>query len=518
MKASDSLFLLIQSLEKNEKLYFRKYAAVHAQDNGSLYLYLYELIERQNEYDEPAIVSQLKKDEKIKIENFSRTKNYLHNLILKCLRNYHDQSNIENEISGMLTDIALLFNKNLYKDCRKLINKAKKTAAFYEKFSYQLEILKWERRIILLDPKVNKIEKELKINFGEDNSTLGMIENIAEYNRENLRMFVMAKKTGRTRDSRTIKHFRESLNQELFKSDTLAMSYSAKVHYYRTLSSYYLNIGDSRNSYKYNKQLIELIQKNPHQITDEPGAYLGILNNHIIHCSQLKKFEEFRRTIEEIRSIPGKYLSTAGENLRMRIFSITYSAECNLYIETGQINKARQLTGHIIDGLELYKNKLSTERSVIFWYQLSYVYFALGDFSSSRSWINKILNMSESEIRRDIYGFARIFNLIIHYELNNFDLLEYNIRSTYRYFKEKLKLFRLERIFFDFLKEISHKMDRESMEKSFLKFRTLIKPLRKDPYEKRAFEFFDFTSWIDSKIENKPFIEIIDKKIQNKRK
>ena len=35
-------------------------------------------------------------------------------------------------------------------------------------------------------------------------------------------------------------------------------------------------------------------------------------------------------------------------------------------------------------------------------------------------------------LRRDLYNFARIFNLIIHYELGNNDLLEYVIKSTAR--------------------------------------------------------------------------------------
>ncbi len=38
------------------------------------------------------------------------------------------------------------------------------------------------------------------------------------------------------------------------------------------------------------------------------------------------------------------------------------------------------------------------------------------------------------------------------------------------------------------------------------------KKLKTDPYEKGAFEYFDFISWLESKIENRPFAEIIKEK------
>ena len=36
--------------------------------------------------------------------------------------------------------------------------------------------------------------------------------------------------------------------------------------------------------------------------------------------------------------------------------------------------------------------------------------------------------------------------------------------------------------------------------------------LSKDPYESRAFEHFDFISWLESKIEKRPFVEIVREK------
>ena len=37
------------------------------------------------------------------------------------------------------------------------------------------------------------------------------------------------------------------------------------------------------------------------------------------------------------------------------------------------------------------------------------------------------------------------------------------------------------------------------------------------PYEGKAFEYFDYISWLDSKIEKKPLEEIVRKKFRAKR-
>jgi hypothetical protein len=49
-------------------------------------------------------------------------------------------------------------------------------------------------------------------------------------------------------------------------------------------------------------------------------------------------------------------------------------------------------------------------------------------------------------------------------------------------------------------------------EAAFIELRKDFVELSEDPYEKKAFEYFDYISWLDSKIEKKPFEEIVKRK------
>ena len=46
----------------------------------------------------------------------------------------------------------------------------------------------------------------------------------------------------------------------------------------------------------------------------------------------------------------------------------------------------------------------------------------------------------------------------------------------------------------------------------FKELKIELEEITKDPFEKKALEYFDFISWLESKIENKSFAEIVKEK------
>ena len=61
-------------------------------------------------------------------------------------------------------------------------------------------------------------------------------------------------------------------------------------------------------------------------------------------------------------------------------------------------------------------------------------------------------------------------------------------------------------------KELPKTPNPQQLIKVFKKLRKDLFEIMNDPYEKKAMEYFDFISWLDSKIKNKPFVDIIKEK------
>ena len=126
-------------------------------------------------------------------------------------------------------------------------------------------------------------------------------------------------------------------------------------------------------------------------------------------------------------------------------------------------------------------------------------------------WLNRIINSEDQDIREDVHSFSRILNLIIHYELGNNDVIEYYLRSTYRFLLKKHDLHLYQQYILDFIRNLS-KDTRTSLRDRFVSLRTKMITLSESKYDKRPFVYFDIISWLDSKIENKTVGEVIKEK------
>jgi len=151
---------------------------------------------------------------------------------------------------------------------------------------------------------------------------------------------------------------------------------------------------------------------------------------------------------------------------------------------------------------------------MLFYYNISGVYFGNGDLKNALKYINWVLNETDAKLRADVFSFARLVNLIIHYELGNYDLLEYTIKSTKRYVTKNQRNYKFESVFLKDIRKLIKIKNADDIIKTFISFKKDLLETLKDDYEKSALEYFNFIAWLDSKIKKQSFSEIVKKKIE----
>ena len=141
------------------------------------------------------------------------------------------------------------------------------------------------------------------------------------------------------------------------------------------------------------------------------------------------------------------------------------------------------------------------------------LYFRCGDYHKALANINFILNDVNIQLSPENYNSLRILHLMIHFDKGNIELLTYLLKSLYRYLKNKKQLYQAENIFLKFitnnLSSINH--SRNQIE-DFNSLREELLKISNDPFEAGFLEFLDIISWLESKIENRPFAEILQEK------
>ncbi|MCZ6521568.1 MAG: hypothetical protein O6848_08755, partial [Bacteroidetes bacterium] len=154
---------------------------------------------------------------------------------------------------------------------------------------------------------------------------------------------------------------------------------------------------------------------------------------------------------------------------------------------------------------------ITQDYRTLFNFQIAYFYFADSNYSQSLEYLNKILNEKETE-RTDIYTYTRILNLMVHYELKNYDLIEYLYQSTKRYLNKKNRLYNFEKAILEFFKNVSQ----TNNENAISKLKNLKKKiLALDEDHSESLDYINILVWIQSKLNRRPFIKLIQEYQKN---
>lgn len=511
MKTSDDLFELIKSLDQTEKRYFKLFAAMNVRKTGddNNYVRLFDFIDKQasnqGNYDEEAVKDHFKGEKFIK--QLHVLKGYLYNVILRSLRLYNSEKSKVNELNGMLRDIDILFHKSLYGQCKKLINKAKKIAISHEKYTQLLEIIDMEKALSRAESYAKRNEEDLDNTYYEVNDAVEKIRNINDFWRLSTKSFFLRKKYGNIRNEEELNKFNELMKNPLLKSEDKATTYFSRNFYYNIKGLFYLTKGDYENLLKYSKKLVDFLEANPELMRS--NNYLAALNNLLIVQMETKKYDDAMITIKKIRAIEPE-----SKAMRSQIFIISYDNEMNLYLLKGDFNEGVKLVPKIESGLKEFYGRIDQESEILFYYNIAYIFFGAGKYEKSLEWINKILNKKDIKLREDIQAYSRLLNLFVHYELGNFDLMEYEIKSTRRFLESHNYLNESEKVILSFLNKLINQDTAQLRQELFndLKFRVT----KRSKETSKILEYFDILSWLDSKIDESPFAEKVrDKALVN---
>jgi hypothetical protein len=513
--SSDHLFRLIKSLTKAEKRYFKLFASRHTIGEKNDNLILFEAIISQEIYDEKKLMKFFKQ-----LTFQSRpaiAKARLYDIVLLSLDAFHADSSVDVEIRKLLHFTEILFKKSLYDESYKMLCKAKRIAAQHEKHPLLLDIFKWEKKLIESKAYVDKSFEDVAKMLEEDQMVLEKITNYCEFWYIKSRLFILLNKQGRVRDHAELASFKNIIDSILLKGEGRALSYETRYLYYHIYSAYYFGIGDYKSSYNYIKKHLKIIENSSVFFKEEPNKYFATLSNMVYLCVQLRKFKEVPLYLKKLKAIPENFSEEMTEDLEIKLFSTSLSAELSLYIQTGMFEEGLQLIPAIENGINKYSEKLNKVRVAYFYFNIAILYFADRNYSKALFRINCLLNDTSLDENQDIYCFAKIFNLIIHIEMCNNEVIPYTVKSTLRYLEKRKRIYRFETVFFNFINKFQKAKSIVDKKDSYVKLLTDLKILTGDPFEKTVFEYFDFVSWVESKIRNNSFEAEVKKKLAEKK-
>ena len=511
----DDLFELIKSLTKAEKIYFKKFASQHIKGKINNYLVLFDILEKQKEPDEAEALAHL---DKLPLEQLPRLKNYLYENILKALNAYHAEHSLQTELIELLRRIEVLWQKGLYEQCAKFVRKTIKIATEHELLLIKMEALRWEQRLIYdRMSKPDSLEK-LDENKNRQLADWETYRQKIQYDHAAHAISIKMHKHGRSRTKEHAKLFTEMIDASFFtKEEPEFSSGTIKAAYYTVKHLYSMVVVDKENELVYSDKIFEVYLKHPQLIISDIRKYVSFLYTRATSRLNRLHYETAKETIDLLIQLPDTYPKYCSEEL---VYQIQIEYSC-LYLEycilSGRFEEGLAKASTFEELMEKPNSEfISKYRMAFLSFLISNIYFIHAEYKKALYWNNRILNNSSIRYLQ-LYPHALLYNLFILYELNSFELIEYNIKSAYSTLERNQVLFDFEKIILTHIKKFLINPNKEDVDerKKLSVFYGKLYEMKQSDYLKNTVYFFDFITWIQSKLEKRPYYDVLLGNIKN---
>lgn len=139
----EPLFYLIKSLTKAEKRNFKLYVLRQEGNATAKFVALFDVIDGITDYDEQKILKRTS----VSKSQLPNMKAHLYRQILVSLRLLSVQHSTRMQLREQIDFARVLYDKGLYKQSLKVLDKAKKAALTAEQTTIALEIVEFEKNI-----------------------------------------------------------------------------------------------------------------------------------------------------------------------------------------------------------------------------------------------------------------------------------------------------------------------------------------------------------------------------------
>lgn len=503
---SDTLFQLIHSLEKSEKRNFKLYIKRNSAKEDLKIIQLFDALDKLPEYDEKLLLKKLSSIEKPQLANL---KTHLYKQVLASLRLLKTSENIDLQLHEQLDYARILYNKGLYLQSLKILDKLKELARSYNQDSFLIQVISLEKKIETLhitrsmQDRADRLTAEAN-EINERRNIITQLSNLA------LQLYSWYIKNGHSRNEEDEKEVKKFFRDNLPPNAQHQKGFYERLYLCQSYCWSAFIRQDFLMYYRYTQKWIDLFYEQPIMIGVETGHFIKGIHNLLNAHFDLRNFKMLSETLQQFEKFEQSDPSMQHDNFRIQTFVYIYSAKINQHFMCGTFNEGLALVPYIEEKLKEYALFIDQHRVAVINYKIAALYFSNGDYGTSIDYLNDIIN-NNGDLGNDLQCYARLVHLMAHYEVGNFEIIDYLIKSVYRFMAKMKRLTVIEEEMFKFLRRSFH-ASREKMRPEFEKFLNTIKKYEKNRFATRSFAYLDIISWVESKVYRKTMSEIVKQK------
>ncbi|MDR2497681.1 MAG: hypothetical protein LBD21_11210 [Tannerellaceae bacterium] len=501
MNKTESLLILVKSLTKAEKRYFRLWANLQAGDKA--YLALFELLDR---LDAPQLVTERFEREQ-EGKSFEMAGKYLYRVLMDCLIRLREKQDVQTEIGNRIAKAAILFERDLPEHALDELAKAKRQAAEHDQDLLLHLVHRTELRYLSAMDFDRMSERELVSRQMRVNEIMKHTRSINQHLQlyDILRHRLIYK--GYARSEKQKEDLNDLVLSELHLiANSSYKGFEAEKLHLLFQATYYLNSGSCGLAIRYYRELINLFERNRHLMLNPPIYYLfavrGILDS-LMAARIYREMSFFLSRLEEMEG--GEYSAEFVLSVQaMRFYYLSLQL-----IHSGSFEAAgellKSLGGRLLAKLPL----LGLEDRLKLHLAVAIYHISAGEYALSRRSMRHIFGSGKLYHAFPSFKIARLLNLILQAELGNYDFFENEIEAIKRDIGYEKQIYATEKLIFRFVRNYPLPVYEKNRLKLWESYRKDIRRIEKSKYERLLQKTFNFAAWIESKLTRRPLRDVL---------
>lgn len=498
-----NLFLLVKSLTKSEKRQFKLYVGRLGVNSDSKFLNLFNQLDKLQTYDE----GQILKNGTIKKQQLANVKAHLYKQILISLKLNPSHQNVRSQIREQLDFASILYHKGLYKQSLRILDKAKELSILNEEKNLAFEIVELEKIIEAqyITRSISTRADELTIQ-AKELSELNVIT--SKLSNLSLQMYSIILKNGYVKNEEESEKVTEYFYARLPKVKINKLGFRERLWYYKAHLWYSFLLQDFLSCYKYATKWVDLFFDNPSMINLNPVFFLKGNNYLMESLFFIRKKEKFLQKLNEFQDTVESKAFPKNDNVENLVFLYKNFHNINKHFIDGSFDEGVLIIPEIENKLSVFKNRIDAHHEMIFYYKFASLHFGAGNNRDCIKYLDKIISNKSLIMREDLLCFARVLNLVAHYEAGLDYHLETLLRSTYKFLIKMNDLHEVQKEMIKFIRGLQDIYPHD-LKTAFKALHLQLKIYEDHPHERRAFLYLDVISWLESKIYNKTVGQVI---------
>ncbi len=297
--AGDDLVLLIRSMDKTERRYFKLYSGAHQGRESTSYLRLFDHLQEADKWDESELERVFPNAGFLRQLNVARTA--LQVQIIDTLRAYRQGKTFQLDFSRRLDEIELLMQRKLYSAAGRAIGSARRRAAKLELPVQEFEIIKWEMRLERQLPSKDKQEslhqlhaRQLELLQCLERETLllhGVDEMVALLTEKNLA------------DSDRRARMMQICNDARLPADDRVLLFDSKILFHYMMAYRGIALDHPEGYFDHHEAMIDIWETFPDRIRLEEDRYYKLLAGHAESCIEAKRYASIPKALGKLQRL-----------------------------------------------------------------------------------------------------------------------------------------------------------------------------------------------------------------------